>query len=93
MSLLLTSLALLTSIVLLYLIHNLFHLKSVPGPLLNRLTSFPRLFSVYKGRNHLDTINIHDQYGPLVRTGPNHVSVSLPTAQPTNNNTQHPFTK
>ena len=93
MSLLLTSLALLTSIVLLYLIHNLFHLKSVPGPLLNRLTSFPRLFSVYKGRNHLDTINIHDQYGPLVRTGPNHVSVSLPSALPTIYNTLHPFPK
>jgi hypothetical protein len=37
---------------------------------------------VWKGDNHHTEINLHRQYGPLVRIGPRHISVSDPKAIP-----------
>ncbi|KAH7205129.1 cytochrome P450 [Fusarium redolens] len=50
------------------------------------LAPFSRLYKVslvLKGNCHNEYINLHRRYGPVVRTGPKHVSVSDPAAIPT----------
>lgn len=55
-------------------------LYKVPGPFLRRISSLPRIWSIYKGRSHDDDIALHHMYGPLVRVAPNTVSISDPGA-------------
>ena len=60
------------------LIYNKFRpgLLSIPGPPLAAYTSLWKLYDVWKGSAHLTAIELHRKYGPLVRIGPNHVSVA-----------------
>ncbi|KAF8173778.1 cytochrome P450 oxidoreductase [Mycena galopus ATCC 62051] len=60
-----------------YLLRNKFrpHLSSIPGPPLAAYTGLWRLHDVWKGDAHHTAISLHKKYGPLVRIGPNHVSV------------------
>ncbi|VUC30454.1 unnamed protein product, partial [Clonostachys rosea] len=51
-------------------------LHKVPGPFLRTLSPLPRLWSVYKGFSHEDDSALHKRYGPIVRLGPNLVSVN-----------------
>jgi len=53
-------------------------LSSIPGPALAGYTRLWRLYDVWKGDAHHTAINLHRKYGPLVRIGPSHVSVSDP---------------
>jgi hypothetical protein len=48
-------------------------LAKVPGPFLASFTNLWWLCVVLKRQQHLDSIRLHEQYGPLVRLGPNHV--------------------
>ena len=50
-------------------------LANIPGPLVARFTNFWWLRVVLRRKVHLDTIELHRQYGPLVRIGPNEVLV------------------
>jgi hypothetical protein len=69
---------------ILRLLNNKFRrgLNSIPGPTLAAYTSLWRLVAVWNGHAHLTHIRLHEQHGPLVRIGPNHVSVSDPAAIP-----------
>lgn len=76
------SLLLLFSILASFLVWNLrsyLRLRHIPGPFLASLTNIPRLSWVYS--NHAGDIHteLHRRYGPIVRFGPNMVSVSAPT--------------
>jgi hypothetical protein len=51
-------------------------LRSLPGPFAARFTGLYRLKLVYKGDAPYRYRQIHEKYGPIVRVGPNHVSVS-----------------
>lgn len=51
-------------------------LRTLPGPFLARFSSLYRLSMVYKGNAPQTYRTLHRKYGPIVRTGPNHVSVS-----------------
>ncbi|KAF2142783.1 uncharacterized protein K452DRAFT_307701 [Aplosporella prunicola CBS 121167] len=53
-------------------------LRRIPGPLLAKFTEFQRLFDTYGGRVDLQHRRLHAQYGPVVRVGPNTVSLSDP---------------
>lgn len=55
-------------------------LREIPGPSIARYTRLWKLYSVWKGDHHRTEIALHKKYGPLVRIGPNHVSVSDPSA-------------
>ncbi|KAF9891576.1 hypothetical protein FE257_003587 [Aspergillus nanangensis] len=55
-------------------------LRDIPGPSLARYTRLWKLHSVWKGDHHVTEIKLHRRYGPLVRIGPNHVSVGDPAA-------------
>ncbi|OAP60194.1 hypothetical protein AYL99_05196 [Fonsecaea erecta] len=61
-----------------YIVYHLFlsPLASIPGPFLARFTNLWWLRVVLRRNVHLETIELHKKYGPLVRIGPNEVSVA-----------------
>lgn len=71
----------LSTFLVLRLLYNKFQpgLRSIPGPFAASITKYWRLHDVWKGKAHLTAIELHRKHGPLVRIGPNHVSVADPT--------------
>ena len=55
-------------------------LSHVPGPFLARFTGLYRVFLLWSGECPPKIHELHKRYGPIVRTGPNHVIVSDPSA-------------
>ncbi|KAJ7748813.1 cytochrome P450 [Mycena maculata] len=54
-----------------------FHpLAQFPGPLLNKMTQIRLAYIVYTGKRHLEIARLHDEYGIVVRTGPNTLSIN-----------------
>lgn len=53
-------------------------LAKVPGPFLASFSSLWKLQAVWKRNMHRENIRVHEDYGPIVRIGPNHVSLSDP---------------
>jgi hypothetical protein len=72
--------------VVLYLIYHLLgtyrQLQHVPGPFFAKLTNLQRVWWVKTGRAHEYHRQMHAMYGPVVRFGPNMVSISDPQAIP-----------
>ncbi|KAF1839795.1 cytochrome P450 [Decorospora gaudefroyi] len=66
----------------LYLLSNRYRygLHRIPGPLLASFTDLWRLVQVWKGRPELTQIELHEQNGPIVRLGPNCISIADPDA-------------
>jgi hypothetical protein len=58
------------------------HLKSLPGPLAGRISGFFRVWLLSTGTGPIGYRKLHKKYGPVVRTGPNHVSLSDPAKIP-----------
>ncbi|KAF9020120.1 cytochrome P450 [Hymenopellis radicata] len=53
-----------------------FHpLANIPGPKLSRLTKLYSVYIAYTGQQHIRLKNLHDEFGPIVRIGPNEISV------------------
>lgn len=73
---------LLPILLVLWLLSNRYsrNLQSLPGPFKNSVTVIPRLWSVFKGKSHLDDLSLHQKFGEIVRLAPNSVSVSDPAA-------------
>lgn len=59
-----------------------YRLSHIPGPLLAKFTDLWRLLRVKRGDSHDTFVALHEQYGDIVRIGPNCVSVSKPDAIP-----------
>lgn len=59
-------------------VRSYYRLAHIPGPVLARFTNIPRLSWVLSYRAHDIHTTLHRQYGPLVRFGPNMVSVADP---------------
>ncbi len=57
-------------------------LRNVPGPFWARVSSLYRVGLVYRGDGVQNYRQLHEKYGPVVRTGPYHVSVSDPSIVP-----------
>ena len=55
-------------------------LRKYPGPFIASCTRLWKVWSTARGRTHLDHIELHRKYGPVVRIAPNEVSVSNPEA-------------
>ncbi|KAF9631373.1 Cytochrome P450 [Lasiodiplodia theobromae] len=71
----------LVALVVVRLLCNKFRpgLRGIPGPTIAAYTGLWRFFDVAKGQAHWTHIRLHRKYGPLVRIGPNHVSVGDPS--------------
>ena len=52
------------------------HLRTVPGPLLAKFTPLYRIWTAATGKQFVIHQELHNAYGPVVRIGPNYVSVS-----------------
>ncbi|KAL0060254.1 hypothetical protein AAF712_012964 [Marasmius tenuissimus] len=63
-----------TSIVV-YRISSFHPLAKVPGPMIFKITKFWRMYICWQGKQHIVLKELHDRYGPIVRSGPNDVSV------------------
>lgn len=50
-------------------------LRDLPGPMLARFTLLWKVWVHIKGDGHVVYQNLHKRYGPIVRTGPNSVSI------------------
>ncbi|KAH7136224.1 cytochrome P450 [Dactylonectria macrodidyma] len=57
-------------------------LRNIPGPWLAKISQTWRLNLVWKGDAHNEYRRLHDTYGAVVRTAPNVVDISDPTASP-----------
>lgn len=55
-------------------------MRDIPGPILARYTQLYKVYHVIKGDWHTLNIQLHDQYGVLVRIAPNECSVADPNA-------------
>jgi hypothetical protein len=55
-------------------------LRHVPGPFTASFSNFWKLRQVWNGNMHKQGVRIHEDYGPIVRIGPNHISVASPEA-------------
>ena len=55
-------------------------LRRVPGPWLANVSSIWRFAVVWRQDMPATSIRLHEKHGPLVRIGPNHVSVADPEA-------------
>jgi len=69
--------------ILLWSLRSYQGLRHVPGPFIAAWTNLPRLSWVLSNRAHDIHIQLHRQYGKLVRFGPNMVSISDPAEIPT----------
>lgn len=52
-----------------YRLSPLHPLAKIPGPRLNKLTKFCGAYVAYSGRQHFRLKQLHEEYGPIVRTG------------------------
>jgi hypothetical protein len=64
--------------VLLTTARSYYRLSHIPGPFLARFTNIPRFLWVWSNNAHNVHIALHRKYGPVVRFGPNMVSVAAP---------------
>jgi hypothetical protein len=55
-------------------------LSKIPGPILAAITSLYYTFHEFCGDRHIFIDGLHRKYGPIVRIGPNYVSISDPAA-------------
>ncbi|KAH7022261.1 putative P450 monooxygenase [Ilyonectria destructans] len=51
-------------------------LRNLPGPFLASISSLPRVVTAFGGQQFLKHAEYHKTYGPMVRVGPNHVSIA-----------------
>ncbi|KAJ3785945.1 high nitrogen upregulated cytochrome P450 monooxygenase 2 [Lentinula aff. detonsa] len=71
--------SLLSSIVL-YRLSPFHPLAKVPGPMMHKVSKLWSVWICWQGRQHTEFKAMHDKYGPVVRTGPNEISVVDPSA-------------
>ncbi|KAL4966673.1 cytochrome P450 [Aspergillus stella-maris] len=63
-------------------LHHYFRLWSVPGPLVASFTDLWFAYHVWKGTPGLILLDLHAKYGPMVRIGPNRLSLGDPKGIP-----------
>ncbi len=51
-------------------------MRNVPGPFLASILPLDRILTTFSGHQFQRHLAYHEKYGPLVRIGPNHVSVA-----------------
>lgn len=74
--------AVLASVVVVHLIRNKFNkgLNKYPGPFLAAYTNWWRFCDVWGRKTEQTHIRLHQQYGDIVRLGPNVLSIADPKA-------------
>jgi hypothetical protein len=65
----------------------------IPGPLIGRMTTYYRVWLLMWGDAPLRYTKLHRKYGPVVQTGPYHVSISESRWIPVVYDSKHQFRK
>ncbi|KAF9255163.1 cytochrome P450 [Marasmius fiardii PR-910] len=65
----------LTTSIILYRVSPFHPLAKVPGPTIFKVSKLWHAYITWRGDQHLVLKELHDRYGPIVRKGPNEVSV------------------
>ncbi|KAK3687839.1 cytochrome P450 [Podospora appendiculata] len=75
-------LLLLTSVVAARILYKRYAspLRKYPGPFLASFSRLWKVISIAKGNTHLEHIELHRKYGPIVRIAPNELSLASPEA-------------
>lgn len=55
-------------------------LRKYPGPWLASISRLWKVLSTASSQTHLDHIELHEKYGPIVRIAPDEVSIASPEA-------------
>lgn len=55
-------------------------LSHLPGPVLASGSRLFKFWTVLRGHNEIDKVNLHKKYGPIVRLGPDEVAFGSPSA-------------
>lgn len=55
-------------------------LRDIPGPFVASFSNLWKIVAVYHGDMPRRNVALHEQYGPVVRIGPKHVSFASPEA-------------
>ncbi|KAH8810802.1 benzoate 4-monooxygenase cytochrome P450 [Xylogone sp. PMI_703] len=55
-------------------------LRTVPGPFLAKFNKLYLIYYTCRLRRHLDDLELHKKYGPVVRLAPHEVAISSPSA-------------
>ncbi|KAI4860878.1 cytochrome P450 [Hypoxylon rubiginosum] len=53
-------------------------LRQIPGPFVASFSNLWKIRAVWNKNMHRENVRIHEDYGPIVRIGPHHVSVADP---------------
>ena len=69
-------------LIVLQLFRTYWRLRHIPGPFSATFSNLQRVLWVKTRQAHLIHQNVHEQYGPVVRTGPNMVMFDDPDAIP-----------
>jgi hypothetical protein len=69
-----------TSILLYRIVLPVHPLHHIPGPVLAKSTQLCQFYSLFKGQPRVDQRRLHERYGPVIRIGPNEVSIADPSA-------------
>ncbi|KAK8024485.1 benzoate 4-monooxygenase cytochrome P450 [Apiospora rasikravindrae] len=77
-----TALGVAALLIAVQLTRTYWRLRHIPGPFWARYTNFQRVLWVKTKQAHLIHQQVHEQYGPVVRTGPNMVMFNDPEAIP-----------
>ncbi|RDL38715.1 putative cytochrome P450 67 [Venustampulla echinocandica] len=82
LSILMWSVTALFSYLLLLSIYRIYlhPLSKYPGPFLAKITDWYSVYHAWKGDRHLEFWRCHETYGPIVRFGPNSLSINTNTA-------------
>ncbi|KAG7090507.1 hypothetical protein E1B28_009620 [Marasmius oreades] len=65
----------LTTSIVLYRLSPFHPLAGVPGPMIFKVSKLWHTYITWRGHQHLVLKELHDHYGPIVRKGPNEISV------------------
>jgi len=72
---------------------GLYTSDGIPGPSIARWTKFYRVWLFTTGRGPLKYAQLHQHYGPIVRMGPNYVSITKAGLIPVVYDTRQKFRK
>ncbi|KZV77158.1 high nitrogen upregulated cytochrome P450 monooxygenase 2 [Peniophora sp. CONT] len=71
---------LIASFTLAYRLSPLHPLARYPGPFLARVSKWYSVYVILQGKQHIHYQHLHEQHGPVVRVGPNELSMNDPSA-------------
>lgn len=68
-------------------------LRQIPGPFVASFSNLWKIQAVWNENMHRENVRVHEDYGPIVRIGPNHVSVADPQSMKAIYGVQNVFRK